>query len=75
MAHLKLDDMEPHTPSNFVKEYSQEWAKNILQNSAMNKVKIAIDKARINILKLSFIDPGMIVQKILIDSGGFKNHT
>lgn len=69
---IQIDDLEFVTKSNNVKEYSDEWADNVIRNSAINKTSILIDKPGKHSLKLYSIDPGMIVQKIIIDFGGLK---
>ncbi|APZ45930.1 hypothetical protein BW723_06315 [Polaribacter reichenbachii] len=69
---IQIDDSELITQSNDVKEYSKEWAGNIIRNSAINKSKFHIDKPGKHTLKIISIDPGMIIQKIIIDFGGLK---
>jgi hypothetical protein len=69
---VQIDDNEIIVQSNNVKEYSEEWAANIIRNSTINKSSIVIDKAGKHTLKIYSIDPGMIIQKIVIDIGGLK---
>ncbi|MGQ1889180.1 glycosyl hydrolase 115 family protein [Thermophagus sp. OGC60D27] len=69
---VQVDDMEPVVHSNSVKEYSKEWAQNVLRNSAINETKFVIDNPGKHTLKIISIDPGMIIQKIVIDFGGLK---
>ncbi|MCX2678671.1 glycosyl hydrolase 115 family protein [Galbibacter sp. EGI 63066] len=70
---IQVDDMAAITQSNDVGEYSEEWASNVIRNSAINKTKFVIDTPGKHTLKLFSIDPGMIVQKIIIDLGGLKD--
>lgn len=70
---VQIDNEKMVEQSNFVKEYSQEWAKNIMRNSAMNSVSVHIDTPGKHTLKLYVVDPGMVVQKIVLDVGGLKN--
>ncbi|MFC2137509.1 glycosyl hydrolase 115 family protein [Bacteroidota bacterium] len=70
---IQIDNLEYTTHSNDVKEYSKEWASNVIRNSAINKTIVNIDKPGQHTLKIFSIDPGMIVQKIIIDLGGLKD--
>lgn len=69
---VQVDNMEIIANGNDVKEYSEEWASNVIRNSTINKMKVIIDKPGKHTLKIYCIDPGMIVQKIMIDFGGLK---
>lgn len=70
---IQIDDLEYKIQSYHVKEYSRKWANNVLLNSVINKSKLVIDNPGKHTLKLFSIDPGMIVQKIVIDLVGLKN--
>ncbi len=70
---IQIDDLGYQTQSNYVKEYSNEWASNVIRNSAVNKTKFVIEKPGKHTLKLFSIDPGMVVHKIVIDLGGLKD--
>lgn len=69
---IQIDYLEYKTQSNDVKEYSEEWAGNVIGNSTINETKFVIDKPGKHTLKIFSVDPGMIVQKIIIDLGGLK---
>lgn len=69
---IQVDDSEMVVISNDVAEYSKEWAENVVRNSAINQTKLNIDKPGVHTLKIVVIDPGMILQKIVIDTGGLK---
>lgn len=58
--------------SNNAKEYSGEWRENVYRNSALNAITLNIDKPGKHTLKLFCADPGMVVQKVVIDLGGMK---
>jgi hypothetical protein len=70
---VQVDDMEIIAHNNDVKDYSMEWAGNVIRNSAINMTKVVVDKPGKHILKIHCIDPGMIVHKIMIDLGGLKD--
>ncbi|MGY5353377.1 glycosyl hydrolase 115 family protein [Wenyingzhuangia sp. IMCC45467] len=69
---VQVDDLNYIEHSNYVKEYSKNWANNIIRNSAINETTIYVDKAGKHTLKIYAVDPGMILQKIVIDTGGLK---
>lgn len=58
---------------NIFKEYSREWKDQVLRNGVVKHFRFAIDKSKTS-HKLSLIcgDPGMMVQKIIVDWGGLK---
>ncbi len=70
---IQVDNSELIIQSNDVKEYSREWASNVIRNSTINKAKVVIDKVGKHTLKIYSVDPGMILQKIVIDMGGLKD--
>lgn len=69
---IQIDDNTMIEHHNYVKEYSGEWAKNITRNSAIDTTKVTIDKAGKHTLKLYCIDPGMIIQKVVIYTDDVK---
>ncbi|WP_100611219.1 glycosyl hydrolase 115 family protein [Confluentibacter lentus] len=69
---VQIDDGEIIIKSNDVKEYSREWASNVVRNTTINKTKISIESSGKHTLKIYSVDPGMIIQKIIIDLGGLK---
>ncbi len=72
---VQVDNMDMVLHHNDVKEYSKEWAANVMRNSAINKTIVFLEKPGKHTLRVYCIDPGMIIQKILIDMGGLMNHT
>jgi hypothetical protein len=69
---VQIDDQEYQTCNNDVKEYSMDWANNVIRNSAIDTIKVFLDKPGKHTLKLFCEDPGMIIQKMVIDLGGLK---
>ena len=53
-------------------EYSQKWSENVLRNCAVNKSVLHIDKPGKHTLRIKVADPGMVIQKIVLDFGGMK---
>lgn len=69
---LSIDDGAASYPTSSSAEYTQQWADNVIRNAAINKSALYIDKPGFHRLKIITGDPGMIVQKIVIDMGGMK---
>lgn len=63
---VQVDDMTMTTHHNYVREYSREWARNVTRNSAINTTKAHIKTLEKHTLEIHCIDPGMIIQKIII---------
>ncbi|HTN20302.1 MAG TPA: glycosyl hydrolase 115 family protein [Pelobium sp.] len=53
-------------------ENSFEWKNNVIRNCAINTATISLDKPGKHTFKLTTGDPGMVIQKIVIDLGGMK---
>ncbi len=54
------------------KEYMQSWKDNVLRNFSVYKSSLYIDKPGKHTLEIYCTDPGMVIQKIIIDLGGLK---
>ncbi|MFT3902681.1 MAG: glycosyl hydrolase 115 family protein [Niabella sp.] len=67
-----IDDGAVSYPSSSNPEYTQAWADNVIRNAAINKSVLYIDKPGFHKIKVIAGDPGMVVQKIVIDMGGMK---
>jgi S-adenosylmethionine synthetase len=59
-------------PSSSAPEYTQTWYENVLRNAAINKSTFYIDKPGKHTLHIKCGDPGMVIQKIVLDFGGMK---
>lgn len=63
----------PATILNFkTVERSEEWKQNVLSNSAVQCIKIPALKSGKHKLQIYMVDPGVILDRILIDLGGLK---
>ena len=69
---LMIDDGDVKYISNDAKEYSGEWRDNVARNASVKAVTLNVDKPGKHTLKLICADPGMVVQKLVIDMGGMK---
>lgn len=69
---LMIDDGDVKYISNDAKEYSGEWRDNVARNASVKSVTLNVDKPGKHTLKLICADPGMVIQKLVIDMGGMK---
>ena len=70
---VSVDDQEEQVIEYLPEEWSKQWKENVLRNSAMSKVTFKLDQGKeTHTLRLRGVDPGMAIQRIVIDEGGFK---
>ncbi|MET4081751.1 hypothetical protein ABIB40_001700 [Pedobacter sp. UYP30] len=69
---VSIDDSYTHWMTTASEEYSFAWKQNVIRNSAIGTTTISIDKPGKHTLKLIAGDPGMVIQKVVIDFGGLK---
>jgi hypothetical protein len=53
---------------------SEEWKQNVLRNSAVKKIPTQQIRGGKHVLKIYCIDPGVNLDRIVIDLGGLKNN-
>lgn len=69
---IQIDRGAIATPASSHAEYSQVWYESVLRNSVVNKSVLHIDRPGRHTLRIRTGDPGMIIQKIVLDFGGMK---
>lgn len=70
---VAVDGRNLQVADNKFQEYSQEWKDQVLRNAAACKLKFAIDPTRpSHTLSIICADPGMMVEKVIVDWGGLK---
>lgn len=69
---VSIDEGAVDYPSSSAPEYSQDWATHVQRNAAVNVSTLYIDKPGKHTLKIITGDPGIIIQKVVIDLGGLK---
>ena len=70
---VSIDDGAITFPTSSAPEYSQTWSENVLRNAAVTKSSLYIDKPGKHTLKVICGDPGIVVQKIVMDLGGMSS--
>lgn len=54
-------------------EWSKPWKLSVLRNSALSEITFPIEgKGKTHTLRITGIDPGMAIQRIVIDEGSFR---
>lgn len=70
---ISVDGSPAVVSQNDHKEYSDSWKDRVLQNSVVTTARFPVKKVQpVHILTLTCGDPGMIIQRVIIDWGGLK---
>ncbi|WP_372774226.1 glycosyl hydrolase 115 family protein [Mangrovibacterium sp.] len=69
---VSVDGSEPVLVDFKTLGRSDEWKDNVLRNASVKTVKQTINKAGKHTLKIWMVDPGVLIDQILIDLGGWK---
>ncbi|TKG92905.1 hypothetical protein EYV94_18205 [Puteibacter caeruleilacunae] len=70
---VAIDDNDPVIVNFKTYGRSEEWKQNVLRNAARKSVDQVINKAGKHTLKIWMIDPGVMLDQVLIDLGGWKD--
>jgi hypothetical protein len=74
---LSFDDDEPQVIVVVPKDFSamngnKEWEQTVMDNARFINLKQIITTPGYHILKIWMIDPGVVIEKIIIDTGGIR---
>lgn len=69
---VQIDDGAIATPTSSHVEYMQQWYESVLRNSVVNKSVLHVATPGRHTLRIRTGDPGMVIQKIVLDFGGMK---
>lgn len=70
---VAIDDAEPVLIDFQTVGRSEEWKENVLRNAAIGTADQIVDRAGKHTLKIWMVDPGVLLDKVLIDLGGWKS--
>ncbi|GGA83403.1 hypothetical protein GCM10008015_25250 [Flavobacterium palustre] len=70
---VAIDDADPVILDFQTFGRSDEWLQNTLKNAAVKSAKQIVNKAGKHTLKVWMVDPGVMIDQILIDLGGWKD--
>ncbi len=70
---VSIDGSVPQVFSNRFKEYDRSWKDQVMRNGAVCRLRFAIDASQPrHTITLSSVDPGQMIQRIIIDWGGLQ---
>ena len=70
---VSVDGSEPQVFENQFKEYSRSWKDQVLRNGVACRLRFPIDRSKAShTLTFRALDPGQMLQKIIIDWGGLQ---
>ncbi|XCF05980.1 glycosyl hydrolase 115 family protein [Tamlana crocina] len=69
---VAIDDAEPVIVDFQTFGRSETWKQNVLKNASVQSVKQIVNTAGKHKLKIWMVDPGVMLDQILIDLGGWK---
>ena len=70
---IRVDDAEPQVFENQFAEYSRTWKDQVMRNGAVCRLRFVVDKTKpAHTINFRAIDPGQMIQRVIIDWGGLK---
>lgn len=69
---VAIDDAAPVIVDFQTSGRSEQWKQNVLKNASVQSAKQIVNKAGKHTLKIWMVDPGVMLDQILIDLGGWK---
>lgn len=70
---IAIDDEQPQIVDLNEDNEGPRWSQNVLRNAAINTTKHRISAAGRHTLKVWMVDPGVVMDKIVVDAGGVKD--
>ena len=64
----RLDDNDAEVFSIHTEDFSAEWRKNVLRGYSFRRMEARAAKAGKHMLRIYFLDPGIVIQEIRINS-------
>ena len=74
---ISFDDQQPRivtlVPENYdARNGNQDWEKTVSDNSRLSKTNQTLLSAGYHTLKIWMVDPGLVLQKIILNTGGLR---
>ncbi|MEJ2078132.1 MAG: glycosyl hydrolase 115 family protein [Acidobacteriota bacterium] len=69
---VSIDDAPPQVVNILADNSNQAWAKSVRDNIRVGVSQHQVTKPGNHILKLWMVDPGVVVQKLVVDAGGVR---
>jgi hypothetical protein len=67
---VSIDDEAPQVVNITADSSNTAWEKSVADNIRILSTKHRVDRAGLHVLKVWFVDPGVVLQKLVIDAGG-----
>ena len=72
-VRVTVDGSQPQTFENKFKEYDRNWKDQVMRNGAPCRLRFAVDRSkRSHTVTFQALDPGQMLQKVIIDWGGLQ---
>jgi hypothetical protein len=74
---VSIDDQPPQTVALVPPDYNAQnrnadWERTVSDNARFSRIKLMISSKGYHTLKIWMVDPGVVIQKIIVDTGGLK---
>ena len=70
---ISVDDGEPQVFENKFKEYGRSWKDQVMRNGAVCHIRFRVDTSKpSHTIRFKALDPGQMLQRVIIDWGGLK---
>ena len=69
---ISLNDENPQSVNIHEDESMRAWERSVGNNITVGKTSHTIDKPGNHLLKFHLVNPGLVLQKLIIDAGGLK---
>ncbi len=69
---ISFDNQPPQLVDALEHNTQQDWEKSVRDNVRVIKTKLNVDKPGYHTLKFWMVDPAVVLEKIVVDSGGVK---
>ncbi len=73
---VSFDDASPEivtlVPAKYVAGYGRDWEESVADNVRHSHTSLTVDKPGYHTLKIWMVDPGVVLEKIVVNCGGVK---
>jgi hypothetical protein len=74
---ISMDDTPPQSVTLVPAKYAagngnRDWENSVKDNARVVRTKLVVDKPGYHTLKIWMVDPGVVMQKLVVDMGGLK---
>jgi hypothetical protein len=69
---ISLDDQKPVVVDSLADATQKDWERSVIESIRVVKVPVDFDRAGYHVLKFWRVDPGVVLEKMVVDFGGVK---